>query len=161
MFRSKVRINTCKVILVTSLIWFVIDVLILAFYSDSVSNLQKLKNVSKRNFKFENISYDEEEFNDNQENEILPRKEEETKNEQLVISSTVSVTYAPKQLKRWRTVKSIVSHPDKPGEQGKGVLIPTELEAEMKEKFKLNQFNIMASDKIQLNRSLLDVRQEG
>jgi polypeptide N-acetylgalactosaminyltransferase len=44
---------------------------------------------------------------------------------------------------------------------GKPVNIPQEQEAMMKEKFKLNQFNIMASDMISLNRSLQDVRQEG
>lgn len=49
----------------------------------------------------------------------------------------------------------------KPGELGKAVNIPSDQESVMKEKFKLNQFNILASDMISLNRSLQDVRQEG
>lgn len=36
MFRTKVRIHTCKVILLTSLVWFLVDVVVLAFYSDCV-----------------------------------------------------------------------------------------------------------------------------
>lgn len=45
-----------------------------------------------------------------------------------------------------------------PGEMGKAVVIPAESEKEMKELFKINQFNLMASDMIALNRSLPDYR---
>lgn len=48
-----------------------------------------------------------------------------------------------------------------PGENGKGVSIPKEEEKEKNEKFKLNQFNLLASDRIALNRSLQDVRIDG
>lgn len=48
-----------------------------------------------------------------------------------------------------------------PGEDGKAVNIPKSKEQEMKELFKLNQFNLMVSDMIALNRSLADVRLEG
>ena len=45
-----------------------------------------------------------------------------------------------------------------PGEMGKAVTIPKEKEEEKKEKFKINQFNLLASEMISLNRSLIDVR---
>lgn len=48
-----------------------------------------------------------------------------------------------------------------PGENGKAVVIGKDEENEKNEKFKLNQFNILASDKILLNRSLPDVRLHG
>jgi len=48
-----------------------------------------------------------------------------------------------------------------PGEMGRPVYVPKEQQTLMREKFKLNQFNIMASDKIRLNRTLPDVRMEG
>lgn len=48
-----------------------------------------------------------------------------------------------------------------PGEMGKPVVIPKEQQEKMKEMFKINQFNLMASEMIALNRSLPDVRLEG
>ena len=45
-----------------------------------------------------------------------------------------------------------------PGEMGHPVHIPEEKQEAQKELFKLNQFNLMASDMISLNRSLPDYR---
>ena len=44
---------------------------------------------------------------------------------------------------------------------GKPVVIPKQDQEKMKEMFKINQFNLMASEMIALNRSLPDVRLEG
>uniref|UniRef100_A0A2K6G5W2 Polypeptide N-acetylgalactosaminyltransferase n=1 Tax=Propithecus coquereli TaxID=379532 RepID=A0A2K6G5W2_PROCO len=48
--------------------------------------------------------------------------------------------------------------PQGPGEMGKPAIIPKEDQAKMKEMFKINQFNLMVSEMITLNRSLPGVR---
>jgi hypothetical protein len=47
-----------------------------------------------------------------------------------------------------------------PGENGRGVVIPENLKKESEKRFKENQFNIVASDLIALNRSVPDQRSE-
>ncbi len=47
-----------------------------------------------------------------------------------------------------------------PGENGRPVQIPAHLKAESERRFKENQFNIVASDLIALNRSIPDQRSE-
>lgn len=44
MFRSKIRIHTCRVILLTSLVWFLVDVVVLTFYSDCLGGNCKKSN---------------------------------------------------------------------------------------------------------------------
>ncbi|XP_034244463.1 polypeptide N-acetylgalactosaminyltransferase 5 isoform X1 [Thrips palmi] len=159
MFRTKVRIHTCKIILITSLVWILVDVALLAFYSDclggggwkckdneinaaagSASALHSDGGAILSNSKGRGILY--EQLHDR-------GKAEEDK------------TYKPSQLRRWRVVPPVPENPGMPGENGKAVTIPPEKEALMKEKFKLNQFNLLASDMISFNRSLADVRLEG
>ena len=43
---------------------------------------------------------------------------------------------------------------------GRPVVISEDRQIEMKEKFKVNQFNLLATDLISANRSLPDVRME-
>ena len=69
--------------------------------------------------------------------------------------------YPINELQRWKLKPVVKEHPGFPGEMGKPVRTSPDQEALMKEKFKLNQFNLMASDSISLNRSLPDVRLEG
>lgn len=75
-------------------------------------------------------------------------------------TSGISKTYRPQQLKFWRAAPLVSDVYGRPGEMGKPVKIPAEKHALMKEKFKENQFNLMASDMISLNRSLVDVRHD-
>lgn len=51
--------------------------------------------------------------------------------------------------------------PTGPGEMGKAVVIPAEMQEESKQKFKIHQFNLLASEMMSLNRSLPDHRMSG
>lgn len=66
--------------------------------------------------------------------------------------------YSSTQLRRWTPIISDKNAPTLPGEMGKGVIIGKDEEQLKIERFKLNQFNLLASDRIALNRSLADVR---
>ncbi|KAM9390626.1 polypeptide N-acetylgalactosaminyltransferase 1-like [Salvelinus alpinus] len=56
---------------------------------------------------------------------------------------------------------TVVRTREGPGEGGKPVVISKDNQEKMKEMFKINQFNLMASEMIAFNRTLPDVRLEG
>lgn len=76
------------------------------------------------------------------------------------VSGGISATYRSTILRKWYSAPTVKEHKGKPGEMGKPVKIPPEMKELTKEKFKENQFNLVASDMISLNRSLTDVRHE-
>uniref|UniRef100_A0A4W3JUX2 Polypeptide N-acetylgalactosaminyltransferase n=1 Tax=Callorhinchus milii TaxID=7868 RepID=A0A4W3JUX2_CALMI len=97
----------CKVVVATSLVWVLLDMFLLLYFSEC----NKCEEKKERG---------------------LPAREE------------------------------IVQKPQEgPGEMGKPVIIPKDNQEKMKEMFKINQFNLMASDMIALNRTLPDVRLDG
>ncbi|XP_014204958.1 polypeptide N-acetylgalactosaminyltransferase 5 isoform X2 [Copidosoma floridanum] len=165
MFRSKMRIHTCQVILLTSLVWFLVDVAILMFYSDCINGSGwNCQSVKSKPMSLQLAGSDELEAvrlgsgakTEAQSPQVQPEEEKEEDKQQ-----PERRTYKPSQLKPWRPAKIVREGRDRPGEMGKAVQIPEEDEPRQQELFKLNQFNLLASDMISLNRSLKDVRQSG
>lgn len=151
MFRSKFRLHTCKIVIATSLLWIFIDIVFIMYYTDCIGPNCKTKNA--------NVDEPAEEstalrmgwgqVQDNVLDRFKQNREE----------GGDKATYPSHLLKRWRPVPSVREKRGKPGEGGRGVTMRPEQDAIMKQKFKENQFNIIASDMISLNRSLQDVRQ--
>ncbi|NXE97682.1 GLT13 acetylgalactosaminyltransferase, partial [Menura novaehollandiae] len=102
------RLVYCKVVLATSLLWLLVDVFLLLYFSECNKCDEK------------------------KERSLLP------------------------------ALRAVISrNQEGPGEMGKAVVIPRDEQEKMKELFKINQFNLLASDRIALNRSLPDVRLDG
>ncbi|XP_018568163.1 polypeptide N-acetylgalactosaminyltransferase 5 isoform X1 [Anoplophora glabripennis] len=158
MLYGKLRIHTCRVILLTSLVWFLVDVVILSFYSECLGGSCKKTDDIKAEALGDNFDNDY----DQKEDQNLQQHERAGYSKRAGdTGGGVSATYKPGDLRRWRPAPPVLPAPNAVGEKGKAVHIPSDQEALMKEKFKLNQFNLMASDMISLNRSLTDVRLEG
>ncbi|XP_048455299.1 polypeptide N-acetylgalactosaminyltransferase 13 isoform X1 [Rhincodon typus] len=102
------RLAWCKVVLATSLVWVLLDVFLLLYFSECNK------------------------CDDKKDRSLLP------------------------------ALRAVISRAQEgPGEMGKAVLIPREDQEKMRDLFKINQFNLMASDMIAFNRTLPDVRLEG
>ncbi|XP_043506610.1 polypeptide N-acetylgalactosaminyltransferase 5 isoform X3 [Frieseomelitta varia] len=156
LFRSKIRIHTCQVILLTSLVWFLVDVMVLMLYSDCIGgsgwgcteNGKQQQQQQQQILTEENVPHSK---------AALSREEE-----QIQSSGHQSrKRYKRSELHLWRPAKVLRENKGMPGEMGAAVHISPEDEARQQELFKLNQFNLMASDMISLNRSLKDIRLEG
>ncbi|KAG0424127.1 hypothetical protein HPB47_000113 [Ixodes persulcatus] len=118
--------HTCKVVLVTSLVWFALAGLLLMYYTECIGS------------------------------GCLPKSSSSLDR----VPSSKSLQSPQGEFRSWVAVELKQNPSDWPGENGRGVEIGKDEEALKKEKFKLNQFNLLASDRIALNRSLPDVRLE-
>lgn len=76
------------------------------------------------------------------------------------VSGGISMTYRSTVLRKWSPAPTVKEVKDNQGEMGRAVKLPADLKELAKSKFKENQFNLVASDMISLNRSLTDVRYE-
>ena len=132
MFR--LRRHTCKVVLVTSLAWCVLVILLLLTVNNERGEGGGGQSLRRGGGgKLEALRFAK---------QADPDKDVGRK------SSFVS----------WQKVSTVILDSGMPGAGGKPVHIPKSREEERKEKFRINQFNLLASEMISLNRSLTDVR---
>lgn len=151
MFRSKIRIHTCQVILLTSLVWFLVDVMVLMLYSDCIGGSGWGCSDNKQQQVPQQSAEPPQLHPKLQTKDAQPLRHEYSNKRQ----------YLQSKLHLWRPAKVVKENKGSPGEMGAAVHIPPENETKQQELFKLNQFNLMASDMISLNRSLKDIRLEG
>ncbi|CAK5081539.1 unnamed protein product [Meloidogyne enterolobii] len=145
MFR--LRPDVCRAILATSIIWILVDIIILFYYLDrSLIGSQSERTMMPQK---EQISDD---VKSNEEKKILRRP----KNREIALPEQPKEEDKELEL----LLSQLNFDPNGPGEGGKGVEIAKEKEEEKKEKFKQNQFNLMASDQISVNRTIPDYRTE-
>ncbi|XP_034097987.1 polypeptide N-acetylgalactosaminyltransferase 5 isoform X2 [Drosophila sulfurigaster albostrigata] len=166
--RGRMRSNTCRIVLLTSLVWVIFDFVLIAHYSDCIGkDGWRCKRAGEYDVELPNA---ERLVDDNQlvdDNEINTEKSLDGDSAgvapimgQGFASGGISMTYRSILLKKWFQAPTVREAKGKPGEMGKPVKIPADMKDLMKEKFKENQFNLLASDMISLNRSLTDVRHD-
>jgi len=140
----RVRTDVCRAILLTSLVWLVIDVLILFYTLDSSTSEKRIVFRGQRSSN----------THDDKAKIVIPVQDP-------VKNSIVREPIDPNvEQELEKLLSETVFGADGPGSNGNGVSIGNEKEAEMKEMFKQNQFNLMASNMISVNRSLPDFRSQ-
>lgn len=131
----RVKRHTFKIMLATSLLWLVVDLAMLLLYRECEGE-ECASNSSSSSSRSSTIG-----------------QEEQT------TESSRWAGYPSSQLQEWTARAAVTAgSPDLPGEQGQAVRTPPGREKEKAEKFKVNQFNLLVSELISVNRSLGDVR---
>jgi len=168
------RFQYARVILLTSLFWVLVDVFLI-YYLTADCGMTKSREPCDPHMQFgqpskflgdEDGDLTKRKVIEEDEDEILRRRNERLHGLQKR-KSTPSTTLKDdrqnflKKLKEW--FREDNSHeptnpPDWPGENGRAVVIPDDKKEEVKKRFKENQFNIVASDMVALNRSVPDQR---
>ena len=141
--RTRLKVHTFKVIVITSLVWFLLDAIVLMYYTDCLGR---------------GWNCGGEESRPNRDRLITHHKGKHPSGDDSEISG---LDYPINKLHRWQPPSAIVTSQGVHGENGQGVKIPPEMEKEAKDRFTENQFNLVASEMISLNRSLSDYRLEG
>lgn len=143
----RLKPDVYRAVLVTSLVWAVLDVIIIFYFIDTSSTFEGLetfidlillfsRQIYGRNPRFALIN---ESKNANQ---LTTKRQDEFPTDPRLVELLSNLRFDE----------------DGPGSNGAGVVIPKDKEGEMQRKFKINQFNLMASDMVSINRTLPDYR---
>jgi polypeptide N-acetylgalactosaminyltransferase len=183
---SRSRMNTCRIVLLTSLFWVFIDVFIIFYMTDCTNyclqqqqqmyenkyNKHGNKDLIKDNSPNDlDVDYDHNLKQKNQRLHDLHKIKKEKNKAFREFDAARYIESSKKddranflnKIKKWFREESDdePKNPSHwPGENGRAVVIPNHLKKEAKERFKENQFNIVASDIMALNRSVPDQRSE-
>lgn len=161
MFRGKIlRWHTFRVILLTSIVWMLFGFGVLVYYMDRnfmVNNSQMVFDNNRSPLNKNNLNKDRQ-----------PSAESLVSNNKIRSNAHFSTDtktplppYSIDKLKTWSQPELKDNPKDWPGEEGKAVKLTKDEEKDYKTKFDLNKFNLIASDKIALNRSIPDFRLDG
>ncbi|GAB1597396.1 polypeptide N-acetylgalactosaminyltransferase 1-like isoform X14 [Argonauta hians] len=136
---SRLSLQYCKIILATSMVWFILDVFLIMYYTDCAGNSRQCGGA-------DGIRRSEQDPGGNRGGGGGGGGGGVRKSFGGIFKKIPNV---------------LIPHPAGPGEFGKPVVVPPSRLQESKETFQINQFNLVASDMIALNRSLPDYRMDG
>ncbi|KOB75010.1 Uncharacterized protein OBRU01_08336, partial [Operophtera brumata] len=149
MFRSKIRIHTCRIILLTSLAWLLVDVALLAMYSECFgegcgkkSSAEKIAYQNPEEYRGKKAAIAAALQQDNIDDDDTNLEENEIQHE-VSEDGLFIPPYSRSRLKKWRPAPSVRPQGDSPGELGKAVNIPIEQEKIMLDKFQENHVVIV------------------
>jgi hypothetical protein len=160
---SRSKYQTIRIVLITSLFWVFIDAFLIIYLSDcDCSNVPCKQQQHHENIKFKDLPPVPQKLNPD-----LVVGEDRFKYKKPSSTTYPFSSSNPKhgflnKLKLWFKEKpSEAKNPsDWPGEGGRGVVIPPKLKPIADKRFAENQFNIVASELIALNRSIPDQRSQ-
>ncbi|KAJ1349214.1 Polypeptide N-acetylgalactosaminyltransferase 3 [Parelaphostrongylus tenuis] len=148
-----VRPGVLRAVIVTSIVWLLIDVVVLFYYLDSgrLASTTRRQSLPVRGDRL-TVREIPESFQKHEKKEVI-----DVPQARVLLSRKPTLDpLSQRKLDKLLSMKSFQS--PEYGENGAGVVIPTELTAEKDKRFAENQFNVMASELISVNRSLPDYR---
>ncbi|CAF1124286.1 unnamed protein product [Adineta steineri] len=152
-FRSWKR-QYLHIIIYTSLFWIFVDVFFIMLFSDCTKEIILPCQSSSLSSLLANNN------NTGIIEPIIPIRRRKYPNRTLYNSQTPNAITKTSRIinKWWENQSGATNPPSWHGEGGRAVVIPAELQEQSKKRFIENQFNILASDLMALNRSIKDQR---
>ena len=137
------------IVIYTSLFWIFVDVFFIMLFSDCTKEIivpcrSSIASLSKHN---STVKINQPDLAIQHPKIIIDK-----------IKPQIETTKKSTVRKWWEVDPAATNPPNWQGEGGRAVVIPKELQGESKKRFGENQFNILASDLMALNRSVKDQR---